>query len=283
VGEPDRSPRRIGGTLRCAAERAGPEARLDAECLLAHVLEVPRASLLAHPERGIAPPALARFEALLARRRLGEPLAYLVGSKEFWSLELEVAPATLVPRPETEHLVEQALDALAPLVRPLVADLGTGSGAVAIAIARERPDARVVASDVSGAAIVIAARNAVRHRVANVRFCRASWLAAVRPGRLAVVVANPPYVEAADPALDAPPLVFEPRLALAAGRDGLDAIRVIVAQAARALAPGGALLLEHGAGHGAAVRTLLAGAGFAEVASACDYAGHERIARAVRA
>lgn len=248
-------------------------ARADAEVLLAHVLGVPRSALIAHDTESPAPEALRAFEALVRRRAAGEPVAYLRGVKEFWSLALEVNPAVLIPRPETELLVEWALALLAPSAAAQVADLGAGSGALAIAIARERPPARVTATDRSPDALAVARRNAQRH-APRVEFLEGSWWSPLAGRRFDLVVSNPPYVAEGD--LHLADLRFEPALALTAGADGLAALRAIIGAAAEHLVPGGWLLLEHGADQGAAVRALLAQAGFASVETRRDLAGMDR-------
>ncbi|GAP66110.1 (protein release factor)-glutamineN5-methyltransferase [Mizugakiibacter sediminis] len=222
--------------------------------------------------------AQAVFAALLARRLAGEPVAYLVGRRGFWSLELEVTPATLIPRAETERLVELALARLPADAAARVADLGTGSGAIALAIARERPRARVVATDASAEALAVARRNAARLGLGNVVFAQGDWCAALGEARdFDLIVSNPPYIAAGDPHLGEGDLRFEPAAALASGADGLDAIRRIVRDARAHLRPGGGLLFEHGYRQGAAVRALLAAAGYREVFSARDLEGRERV------
>ncbi|MCE5232866.1 MAG: peptide chain release factor N(5)-glutamine methyltransferase [Mizugakiibacter sp.] len=256
----------------------GDAARLEAELLLAHALGRPRAWLYAHAGDAVDAAQQAAFAALLARRAAGEPVAYLVGTRGFWSLELEVTPATLIPRPETELLVELALARLPADAETRVADLGTGSGAVALAIARERPRARVLATDASAEALAVARRNAQRLGIANVAFAQGDWCAALGDARdLDLIVANPPYIAAGDPHLDEGDLRFEPATALASGADGLDAIRIIVRDARAHLCPGGWLLFEHGFDQGAAVRALLAAHGYREVFTARDLEGRERV------
>jgi release factor glutamine methyltransferase len=265
-----------GGALASAATMLGT--RLDAELLLAHVLDTTRASVIARDERELTPEELGDFERLLARRLGGEPLAYLTGSREFWSLELEVTPDVLVPRPETELLVEWCLSF--PRQRESrIFDLGTGSGAIALALAKELPEASVVASDASAAALAVARANARRLRLANVEFVHGEYFNALDSGcrgndAFDVIVSNPPYVAEGDPHLA--DLAFEPPLALTSGPDGLDALRAIVAGAPAHLRPGGWLLVEHGATQGPAVRALFARAGFAGVATRRDLAGLER-------
>lgn len=263
----------LAQALRQAAARGLD--RLDAQLLLLHALgrdPQDRAWLLAHDTDALPACAQAAFEALAERRLLGEPAAYLLGHKEFHGLVLDVDARVLVPRPDTETLVDWALALLAPLQGPTVLDLGTGSGAIALALQHRRPDAHVEAVDRSADALAVARANAARLGL-PVRFREASWLdGAGWDWRM--VVSNPPYVAQADPHLAA--LTHEPRSALAAGVDGLDDLRAIVAQAPGHLAAGGWLLLEHGWDQAQAVRTLLAQAGFTEVTSQRDLAGIER-------
>lgn len=261
--------------LRAAAPRAG--ARLDAELLLMHVLGVDRSWLFAHADD--APEAVAQrhFEALLVRREAGEPVAYLVGRRGFWTLDLEVTPATLIPRPETELLVEQALQRIPVDAAWTVADLGTGSGAIALAIARERPRTQVLATDASSEALAVARRNAARLGIANVTFAEGDWCDALGGERLDLIVSNPPYIEAADPHLRQGDLRHEPVAALASGADGLDAIRAIATGAAAHLETGGWLLLEHGWNQGVAVRAVLQRAGYADVHTLRDLEQRDRV------
>lgn len=251
--------------------------RLDAEILLAHVLAKPRSYLHAWPERRVGEADARRFASLLDRRLAGEPVAYLIGRREFWSLELAVSPATLIPRPETELLVELALARL-PADRAIrVADLGAGSGAIALAIARERPQAQVIATDISAAALAVAAANARRLGVANVVLRQGDWCAALAGEHFDAILANPPYIPADDPRLTAGGLAWEPRSALAADEDGLGAIRTIAAQAATHLHPGRWLLVEHGWDQGEPVAALLRAGGFTAVTGYRDLAGCPRV------
>jgi release factor glutamine methyltransferase len=266
--------------LRERLAGASPTAALDAELLVARVLGTGRAALAADPGRALAPEELFALESFARRRLAGEPVAYLTGRREFWSLDLEVTPDVLVPRPETELLVERALAAIAGLARPGVLDLGTGSGAIALAIASARPDATVTAADRSAAALAVARRNAARLGFANVKFVEGDWFAPFAGARFDAIVANPPYVAAGDPALAA--LAHEPRTALVAGKDGLEALAAIASGADAHLAPGGTLLLEHGADQGAAVRDLLRAAGFTDIETRRDLAGHERASKGAR-
>lgn len=256
---------------------AGPDARREAELLLAHALRQPRAWLYAHAGDAVAPATSATLHSLLQRRVAGEPLAYLTGTRAFWTLDVEVGPAVLIPRPETECLVEAALQRMPEDKAVRVADLGTGSGAIALALARERPFAQVLATDVSAAALSVARGNAARLGLANVGFARGDWCAALGTIAFDLIVANPPYIAAGDPHLAMGDLRFEPAAALVAGDDGLDAIRTIVRDAPRHLRPAGWLLLEHGWEQGPAVCDLLTAAGFTRVACERDLEDRERV------
>ncbi|PWU26181.1 peptide chain release factor N(5)-glutamine methyltransferase [Pseudomonas sp. RW407] len=253
-----------------------PSARLDAELLLAAALGKPRSFLRTWPERVVDREVRERFEGWLARRRAGEPVAYILGRQGFWSLDLEVAPHTLIPRPDTELLVEAALQ-LVPASPARVLDLGTGTGAIALALACERLSWQVTGVDRIPEAVALAERNRERLRLANVGFRQSHWFSALEGERFALIVGNPPYIPGNDPHLQQGDVRFEPKSALVAGTDGLDDIRLIVGQAPRFLEPGGWLLLEHGYDQGPAVRDLLLGNGFREVESRRDLGGHERI------
>lgn len=265
---------RIDDALRAARLRIDAA---DAEILLAHVLGASRSWLFAHATDALPSGPQARFEDLVARRSAGEPVAYLIGHRGFWSLDLRVTPDTLIPRPETELLVELALERLPRDVVSAVADLGTGSGAIALAIARERPQARVVATDASAAALAVARANAEAHHLDQVDFRCGAWCAPLGHERFDLIASNPPYIAEADPHLGQGDLRFEPRGALAAGAEGLDDIRVIVRDARAHLVDGGWLLLEHGLDQGAAVRALLADAGFDDVATHRDLETRDRV------
>ncbi len=250
--------------------------RLDAELLLAAALERPRSYLHAWPERVLEPEPAARFAAWLNRRREGEPVAYLLGRREFWSLELEVTPDTLIPRPETELLVELALERLLLNQAVNVADLGTGSGALALALAVERPQARILATDQSSAALTVARRNAQRLSITQVEFRQGDWCAPLAGEGFDLIVANPPYVAVTDSRWREGALRFEPSTALIAGEEGLDALRIIIAAAPDHLEPGGWLLLEHGYDQGESVPGLLRERGFVNVSDHRDTAGWSR-------
>jgi len=267
-------------TLGEACRNAGRRiARLDARLLLEHVCCCTYTDLIAHPERELSDDQAARFEALLARREAGEPLAYLVGSAFFCGLEFAVSPAVLIPRPETEVLVEQAAVPARTLAAPRVVDMGTGSGIVAILLAQRCPEADVTAVDVSTAALAVARANADRHGT-TIRFLEGDWYSPLGDERFDLIVSNPPYVVAGDPHLRQNGLPFEPQLALTdavAGGDGLACIRSLIAGAHKHLLPAGWLLIEHGYDQAVQVRELLEASGFSEVASWCDDAGIERV------
>ena len=258
-----------------ALEKASDTPRLDANLLLCHVLDCPRSFLLSHADAALTGEQQRAFDALVTRRAQGEPVAYITGVKEFWSLELKVTPDVLVPRPETETLVEAALAHMPPGKPLRVADLGTGSGAIALALARERPDAHVVAVDFSDAALAVARENERLLRAPNVVFYESLWYSTLGGQQFDVIVSNPPYVAAGDPHLAA--LRFEPQAALVAGADGLDSLRLIIHDAPQYLHAGGWLLVEHGAEQGDAVRALFSGAGFTGVETLADLAGLPRV------
>ncbi|SEQ95015.1 [protein release factor]-glutamine N5-methyltransferase [Azotobacter beijerinckii] len=266
----------IENLLNSAELPDSPSPRLDAEWLLAAALGKPASYLRTWPEREVPAEVAARFAADLARRRAGEPVAYILGRQGFWSLDLEVAPATLIPRPDTELLVETAL-ALLPATPAAVLDLGTGTGAIALALAAERPAWRLTGVDRVAEAVELAERNRRRLGLGNSAFLQSDWFSALDGRRFELIASNPPYIAADDPHLVLGDLRFEPASALVAGADGLDDIRRIVAAAPDHLAAGGWLLLEHGFEQAGAVRALLAAGGFGEVHSRRDLGGHERI------
>lgn len=249
--------------------------RLDAELLLAHVLKVNRTWLVAHADETLE---AAEFQPLIDRRAAGEPLAYILGYKDFWTLQLDVTPHVLVPRPETELLVELALRDTSPSAR--IADLGTGSGAIALALASERPGWHITAVDISAEALEVARRNASKVGLQNVELLQGSWFASLAGRRFRQIVSNPPYVAEHDAALAHPTLQHEPRGALAAGPDGMASLREIIREAPAYLERQGALLLEHGAGQAHAVSNELVARGFSHVRSHRDLAGHERVTEA---
>jgi release factor glutamine methyltransferase len=249
--------------------------RLDAELLLGQALGVPRASLAAHPESAVCEATQRRFARLLARRAAGEPIAYLLGTREFWSLPLRVTPAVLVPRPETELLVERALSLENAAGALRVLDLGTGSGAIALALAAERPDWRLTAVDISAEALNVAKDNARALNCAGIDWRRGSWFDAVPGRRFDLIVSNPPYVAAGDPVLGQ--LAAEPQLALASGPTGLEALSAIIDKSGAHLHAHGTLILEHGRAQAAAVAALLARHGFTEIRTHIDFSGNPRV------
>jgi release factor glutamine methyltransferase len=263
---------RIEASLRSASARVDSR---DAELLLAHVLGKPRSWLFAHGDEVLASDEMERFDALIARCAAGEPVAYLVGRRGFWKFELAVDAATLIPRPETELLVELALARLPGDASPRITDLGTGSGAIALALAHERPRGHVIATDASADALAVARANAQALGLANIEFRHGDWFAPLSGERFDLIASNPPYIADGDPHLQ--DLRFEPASALASGADGLDAIRVIARDAPAHLVPGGWLLLEHGWEQGAAVRALLSSAGFLQVSTEHDLEGRDRV------
>jgi len=269
---------KVAELLREAAARLpGDDARHEAEQLLIHVLGVERAWLFAHATDTVDEDSRQRFELLLTRRAEGHPLAYLLGRRGFWTLDLQVNTATLIPRPETELLVEQALARLPADDMVRVADMGTGSGAIALSIASERPLATVMATDLLGPALAVAVKNAQAHGLDNVWFRRGHWYAALGADRFDMIVSNPPYIAAGDPHLAQGDLRFEPPPALASGADGLDAIREIIAGAHEHLVAGGWLLLEHGWEQGEAIRALLVQAGFDQAQTVQDLEQRDRV------
>lgn len=251
--------------------------RLDAEVLLAKVLGVSRAQLFARPESPVSEQDDERFKQLLARRLNGEPIAHILGYREFWSLQLDVTPATLIPRPETELLVELALERIPVSATLDIADMGTGSGAIALAVASERPHCRIVATDTSGEALAVARRNATQLGLTNVEFLHGDWYQALGATRFDVILSNPPYIRSDDPHLVQGDVRFDPHAALVSGVDGLDALRCIVGNAAQHLRPGGWLLVEHGYDQKAAVKGLFVAAGFSEITTVNDLGGQPRV------
>lgn len=261
--------------LEAALNLDAASARIEVQCLLQAVLQVNRAWLLTHSEQALDAEQQARYTQLFERRLNGEPIAYLLGEREFYGLNFIVTPATLIPRHDTELLVELALQRIPQCGRVL--DLGTGSGAIALSIAHARPDAEVTAVDASSEAFNVAQENARRLNISNVRLLRSDWFSALPGERFDLIVSNPPYIAASDAHLAQGDLRFEPRSALASGTDGLDDIRRIGAQAKTHLNEGGWLLFEHGYDQAERVRALLQQDGFNEVFSARDLAGIERV------
>lgn len=266
--------------LAAALALDATSARLEAQYLMQHVLKKPRAWILAHTEETLNPEQQAEYDGLLQRRMQGEPVAYILGEREFYGLKFKVTPATLIPRSETELLVELALQRCARVAAQppcRILDLGAGSGAIALSIAHARPGAEVVAVDSSSEALVVARENAERLNIRNATFVQSDWYAALGQQRFHLIVSNPPYVAAGDVHLQQGDLRFEPASALASGADGLDDIRRIVAGAQAHLETGGWLLLEHGYDQASAVQKLLREAEMTEIFSARDLSGIERV------
>jgi len=266
----------IASLLRAAELPDSPSARLDAELLLAAALGKSRSYLHTWPEKIVSSESALTFAEYLLRRRAGEPVAYILGQQGFWKLDLEVAPHTLIPRPDTELLVETALDLL-PASPARVLDLGTGSGAIALALASERPAWHITAVDRVLEAVALAERNRQRLQLDNVHVLTSHWFSALDGQRFDLIISNPPYIAAGDVHLGQGDVRFEPESALVAGVDGLDDIREIIQTAPQHLNAGGQLMLEHGYDQAAAVRQLLLDAGFEQVESRKDLGTHERI------
>lgn len=271
--------RSIGRLLRSASARLpDPDtARMEAEVLLAHAINRQRSYLYSWPERDLPRALEARFDRLVQRRAAGEPVAYLTGRREFWSLPLAVTPDTLIPRPETETLVALVLERIPVTAPARIADLGTGSGAIALAVASERPRCRVVATDVSAAALAVARRNAVRLGITGIRFLAGDWFEPLPEIPFDAIVSNPPYVPETAPHLSQGDVRFEPRQALASGPEGMDDLARIARGARNRLRSGGWLLLEHGYDQGEQAVRLLESAGFHAVADHTDDSGHGRV------
>ncbi len=255
---------------------ASESPRRDAEILLGFVTGRARTYILAFGETELLPAEQAQLEALLARRQRGEPVAHLVGTREFWSLPLFVSPATLIPRPDTECLVEQALARL-PATPCDILDLGTGTGAIALALASERPDCHITAVDLMPDAVALAQRNAEHLGIANVTLRQSHWFSALSGQRFATIVSNPPYIDEQDPHLAEGDVRFEPRSALVAADCGLADLAWIIEQGRAFLLPDGWLLLEHGWQQGEAVRALFAKNDYQDVETTRDYGGNERL------
>lgn len=271
-------PLTVRGLLTEAQSALGDDdGRGEVELLLAHALGRDRSWLIAHRDDAVAPDLAAQFRGCVSRRAAGEPVAYIVGRRGFHAFELAVTPAVLIPRPETELLVELALQRIPQSEKVEIADLGTGSGAIALAIASARPQVRVLATDASAAALYVARGNAQRLGLGNVDFVQGDWCAALGDRLFDLIVSNPPYIAENDAHLAQGDLRFEPRGALASGVDGLDAIRTIVRDAPTHLTLGGWLLLEHGFDQGAGVRILLEQNGFVDIFTARDLENRERV------
>lgn len=269
----------LAHAIRRLSDSGGAQAILDAELLLAHATGMTRAQIKSHPESAPSIERAKRFEELIGRRAAGEPVAYIVGHKDFWTLRLSVSPAVLVPRPETELLVERALALGLPGIARVL-DLGTGSGAIALALAMERPRWMVTATDLSVEALAVARANASSLRLTQVEFHAGDWFQPIGGRRFDLVLSNPPYVDETDAVLRSSPLQHEPRMALTPGSDAMSGLRSIIHDAPHHLEHRGWLLLEHGAAQAAAVARELVVRGFRHVRSHRDLAGHERMTEA---
>jgi release factor glutamine methyltransferase len=267
----------IASLLRNAELPDSPTARLDVELLLAAALGKPRSFLHTWPERIVSTEAAQAFDGFLKRRRTGEPVAYILGQQGFWNIDLEVATHTLIPRPETEMLVETALELLPSAIPHRLLDLGTGTGAIALSLAKDRPQWTVTAVDRVEEAVELAERNRQRLHLDNAHVMRSHWFSAVEGQRFDLILSNPPYIASNDPHLVEGDVRFEPSSALVSGTDGLDDLRLIVSQAPAHLEAGGWLLLEHGYDQGSAVRELLNRHGFEQIQTRRDLGDHERI------
>lgn len=271
----------VGAALRKALhelELTSPTPRLDAEVLLMHACGLDRSGLITHHEMALTGEQQQRLYSLLDRRKHGEPAAYLTGTREFWSMELCVTSATLIPRPETELLVEKALEHIPHDAEWTIADLGTGCGAIALALAKERPRCRIVATDISSAALEVAKSNAKKLGLANIEFLEGDWFAPLVRETFDMIVSNPPYVRVGDPHLKLGDVRFEPATALVSSADGLDAIRHIALHAREFIRPGGLLLFEHGWDQAVTVGELLRQHSYRDMVCHQDLAGHTRVA-----
>jgi release factor glutamine methyltransferase len=256
---------------------SSPTPRLDAEVLVMHACGIGRSELITRHETALTGEQQHKLEGLLDRRKRGEPIAYLAGKREFWSMEFNVTPATLIPRPETELLVEKALEHIPHDAAWTVADLGTGSGAIALAIAKERPRCRVITTDNSFAALEVARSNAKKFGLTNIEFRQGDWFAPLAGATFDMILSNPPYIRADDPHLKQGDLRFEPATALVSGTDGLDAIRHLALHAREFLKPGGWLLFEHGWDQAEAIGGYLRQQGYRDIVCYTDLAGQARV------
>jgi len=261
-----------------ALQNTSDTAQLDCEILLCHLLAVDRSWLRTWPDAQVSPQQVEQFEVLLESRIQGTPIAHLIGSRGFWTLDLKVTPDTLIPRPETEHLVEKALALHLP-ANSHVLDLGTGTGAIALALATERPDWQLTAVDCQPEVLAVARHNCQRHQLTNVEITESNWFStlATQSAKFDLIVSNPPYIHSDDPHLQQGDLRFEPIAALVSGVEGLEDLRTIVDQSRDYLNPKGWLLVEHGYQQGPAVRELFTAAGFTEVSTQRDYNQLDRI------
>ncbi len=278
------TPVTVGSLLQkmsCALKSTSPTPQLDAEVLLMHVMGFHRSELITRQTALVNDDQVLRVKNFLARRQAGEPIAYITGSREFWSMELAVTPATLIPRPETELLVEQALTRIPKEASWKIADLGTGTGAVALALAKERPRCQLIAIDISSAALETARTNIKKLSLKNIELRQGNWFVPLANEKLDMIVSNPPYVNSDDPHLSQGDVRFEPKAALMAGVDGLDAIRHIAQQARLYLKPNGWLLLEHGWNQASVIHQFFYQHGYHDIVCYQDMAGHDRVSTAM--
>ncbi len=253
---------------------------LDAEVLLCHVLDKDRSHLKAWPEKQLQPEQLARFSQLISQRQQGAPVAYLTGSREFWSRDFKVSPAVLIPRPDTELLIELSLDLLSTKSNPKIIDLGTGSGIIAITLAAERPDLEVVATDLSKEALAIARQNAINYQIQNIQFIHSSWFNNVSASKFDLIISNPPYIAANDPHLSEGDVRFEPDSALIAENNGLKDIQNIADNARQYLNKKGSLLIEHGCDQEKEVQSLFKAFDYSNIKTHNDLSGNPRVTTA---
>lgn len=272
---------RIDNALAWAAEQleGGESPSVDAKVMLANILGKSQTYLFTWPDKTLDADQKARFEADVAKRKRGEPVAYIIGKRDFWTLSLFTSPDTLIPRPDTEVLVEQVLNwanqqSSAPLS---ICDLGTGTGAIALALASELPEASVTGVDFQAGAVNLATRNAQANCIANAHFVQSDWFSALAGQTFDIIVSNPPYIEESSPYLNEGDVRFEPKTALTSGSDGLDDIKHIINSAPQYLNKGALLAFEHGFDQGAAVNALLADAGFVDVKTIKDYGDNDRV------
>lgn len=258
-------------------ELTSPTPRLDAEVLVMHVCDLDRRQLITRDQMALSGDQQYKLENLLARRQQGEPVAYLIGMREFWSMDVNVSPATLIPRPETELLVEKALEQIPLAADCTMADLGTGSGAIALALAKERPRCRVIATDISPTALEIAKTNGKISGLTHIEFRLGDWFAPLAGETMDIIVSNPPYVRADDAHLQQGDVRFEPAIALVSGKDGLEAIRHLAENAQKFLRPNGWLMLEHGLDQAGAIDEFLHRHGYRDIFFHKDLAGHARV------
>lgn len=262
--------------------QTSPSPRIDAEILLAFLLKTTRTSLYTHPEWQVTPTQWQEYQNLIQQRVEGHPIAYLIGTREFWSLPFQVSTDTLIPRPETELLIELTLTLLSKTSKAKILDLGTGSGAVALALAKEQPTWEIQAVDISEAALTIARNNAAALNLPQVQFSQSNWLSEIKPQCFDAIITNPPYIAENDPHLEEGDVRFEPRQALSSGPEGLDAITEIICSGINYLQPNGFLLIEHGFCQKNAIANLFRQAGYSNIKHWSDWQGHDRVSGGFR-